>query len=236
MDASYRAILDRPAWRRRLGKVHTSAARSLPPSDRGWKELDSSMSSDALLMNVFCHPATINRSVCAMLGVDYPVVPEFGFRARVPLKSAGMDRTEVDMKIGQLLVEAKLTEADFQIQKAGIVESYRDLERIFDLEQLPRTTAGEYISYQLMRNVLAAAALELNFCVFVDERRPDLKDKWYRIMQCIVDTDLKTRCKVLTWQELAEPLPSKVQVFLDLKYGIVPRGRTASRPWEETEG
>ena len=232
-NASYAAILARRAWRIRLEKIHTTARRSLPASDRRWKELDSSMSSDALLMNIFCHPKTVSAPFCAMLGVDYPSLPEFGFRARIPLNTGHTDRTEIDMKIGSLLVEAKLTETNFQTQKKEIVEAYHDLEAVFDRGRLPRTTSGDYVSYQLIRNVLAAHELNSSFCVLLDGRRPDLKDAWYEIMQCIVETDLKTRCKVLTWQELAVLLPTRLRQFLDLKYGIVPPGRTASRTWEE---
>ena len=234
-SASYSAILARRKWKIRLEKIHTSARRSLPASDRRWKELDSSMSSDALLMNVFCHPKTHSPSLCVILGIDHLSSPEFGFRARIPLSNGHTDRTEVDMKIGNLLVEAKLTEANFQLQKASAVEAYRDLDAVFERERLPRTAPGDYISYQLIRNVLAAHELNASFCVLLDERRPDLKDAWYEIMQCVVDTDLKTRCKVLTWQELAVALPRQLQEFLDLKYGIVPPGINASRTWEEAE-
>jgi hypothetical protein len=232
-NVSYAAILARQEWRIRLDKIHTTARRSLPASDRRWKELDSSMSSDALLMNIFCHPTTISPLLCAMLGIDHPSVPEFGFRARIPLRNGHTDRTEVDMKIGRLLAEAKLTETNFQTQKKEIVEAYRDLGAVFDRERLPRTTLGDYISYQLIRNVLAAHELNASFCVLLDQRRPDLKDGWYEIMQCVVDTDLKTRCMVLTWQELAAVLPKRLQGFLDLKYGIVPPGGTPSRTCEE---
>jgi hypothetical protein len=232
-NTSYAAILARPEWRNRLEKIHTTARRSLPASDRRWKELDSSMSSDALLMNVFCYPTAVSPWLCGMLGIDHPSQQEFGFRARIPLSNGRSDRTEVDMKIGNLLVEAKLTETNFQLQKATVVEAYRDLDAVFGRERLPRTALGGYISYQLIRNVLAAHALHASFCVLLDERRPDLKDAWYEIMQCVVDTDLKTRCKILTWQELAAVLPAQLQEFLDLKYGIVPPGLTASCTWDE---
>ena len=43
-----------------LFTVH--ALRSLPKKERTWKELDSCMSSDALLMNVFCCPGTLESS------------------------------------------------------------------------------------------------------------------------------------------------------------------------------
>jgi hypothetical protein len=224
LDASYRAILERPEWKWRLEKVHTHAVRSLPKRERVWKELDSCMSSDALLMNVFCHPGILeNRPLRSFLGIDASARPEFGFRARVPLLGGGTDRTEVDMKLGKLLVESKLTETDFQTGKAGIVERYRDLQVAFDTRALPQTN-GCYASYQLIRNVLAAHALDLNFCVLLDARRPDLSKTWGGIMLCVRGSALGTRCKVLTWQELCEMLPAKLQHFLDVKYGIVPPG------------
>ena len=39
---------------------------------------------------------------------------------------------------GSLLVEAKLTEANFQTRAAGVVEGYRDLDAVFERELLPR--------------------------------------------------------------------------------------------------
>jgi hypothetical protein len=56
-DAAYAAIAARPEWMRRFDKIHAQGrALPKPDSDRRWRELDSSMSSDALLMNVFCTP------------------------------------------------------------------------------------------------------------------------------------------------------------------------------------
>jgi hypothetical protein len=131
------------------------------------------------------------------------------------------------MKLGNLLVESKLTEADFQIKGAGVVESYRDLQQVFAPESLMKLD-GQYLSYQLIRNVLAAHALNLAFCVLLDARRPDLIEAWNAVMKCIRIPDLRTRCKVLTWQELSEAVPPDLQQFLDLKYGIVPQGCSPS--------
>jgi len=223
IDASYAAILSQNEWKRRLAKSHSSA-RSLPKAERPWKELDSCMSSDALLMNVFCHPRIVkHQSVRSVLGIATREDPIFGYPARVPLLNSYGDRTEVDMKLGSLLVESKLTETDFQTQKPGIVERYRDLHEVFEWKELPRV-GGQYSSYQLLRNVLAAHALGLSFCVLLDARRPDLLEAWYAVMKCIKIADLRTRCKILTWQELSGALPRDLQNFLDLKYGIVPPG------------
>jgi hypothetical protein len=222
ISASYRAILRRPQWRRRLQKVHTQGRRSLPAKDGLWRELDSSLSSDALLMNIFCYPGVTRRiEVCGMLGIEPGSLPEFGFMPRVPLFSDATERTEVDMKLGNLLFEAKLTEGDFQIQRAEVVEQYSDVREVFETRQLPRAKK-KYISYQLIRNVLAAHALGLDFCTLLDARRPDLLEDWFLIVRCIRSATLRARCKVLTWQELSLSLPDALRNFLSAKYGIVP--------------
>ena len=220
--ASYRAILRRPEWEKRLQKVHSQGRRSLPAKDGLWRELDSSLSSDALLMNIFCYPAvTRRREICRILGLEPGSVPDFGFMPRVPLLSEATERTEVDMKLGNMLFEAKLTEGDFQIQRAELVEEYRDLRDVFECRHLPRL-GRKYASYQLIRNVLAAHVLNFDFCTLLDVRRPDLLEDWYGIVRCIRFADLRARCKVLTWQELTVSLPDALQRFLSLKYGIEP--------------
>jgi hypothetical protein len=217
ISASYRALLRRPAWKRRFEKVHSQAGRAFPKSDCLSKELDSSMSSDALLMNIFCYPGmTKRRELSLMLRTESGDLPEFGFKLRIPLTSGFVERTEIDMKLGIVLFEAKLTEWGLQTQKAAIVEGYRDLKEVFDRHKLSRRGQG-YGSYQLLGNVLAAY-----FCVLLDARRPDLREQWYAVMSCVRPMDLRTRCKVLTWQELAAAFPSRLQQFLELKYGIGP--------------
>jgi hypothetical protein len=245
--ASYRAIQKNALWRKRLDKIHTQARASLPKCERRWRELDSCTSSDALLMSIFCCPRVLRgRNCAAMLGVEPTARPRFGYRPRVPLANGHIERTEVDLILGNLLIEAKLTESDFQTQSAALVENYRDLEEVFDVSELPRITSQpidpfadseiiyqqldprpvppklkpKYVSYQLIRNVLAAHAGSMSFCVITDQRRPDLIERWHAIMRCIRSADLRTRCKVLTWQELASELSSALQAFLAQKYGI----------------
>src|SRR2546430_4035930 len=220
---SYCAILRNPNWRKRLLKAHTQARSALPREDRAWKELDSCNSSDALLMNIFCFPGTLRgRRVVDLLGVEAGFVPEFGFKARVPLASGRADRTEVDMRLGELLVESKLTESDFQCSEVALVESYRDFADVFECRKLPQDARG-FLSYQLIRNVLAAHHGHCSFCVMLDARRPDPREAWFSVMSCVRMVDLRLRCKLLTWQELAEPLPGKLQRFLLEKYGIAAR-------------
>ena len=277
-DQAYAAIMTRPDWSRRFDKVHAQAGRALPRPTldpaRRWREIDSSMSSDALLMNVFCTPGVAESpTLLNALGIEGEATPGFGWKARVPLANGRFDRTEVDMRLGSLLVESKLTEVDFQTRSAPVVEAYRDFDSVFDRNLLSRVelatarprrasefpehysqefeslvvdpdlfsvvdpvvhAPGEagYASYQLIRNVLAAYATECSFCVLHDGRRPDLREKWFRVMSAVKAAEMRVRLKVLTWQELAAFLPGNLQQFLDLKYGIVAPGYIPS-PVEE---
>jgi hypothetical protein len=228
LPETYRSILQNENWRKRLDKVHAQARGSLPREDRRWRELDSSNSSDALLMNIFCFPGTVkNHRLFDLLGVERGQIPLFGMKARVPLANGKADRTEIDMRLGDLLVEAKLTESDFQSAAVEMVEGYRDFQEVFDERSLPRE-GNRYKSYQLMRNVLAAHVENCSFCVMTDARRPDLMEAWYAVMRCVRIASLRTRCKMITWQELSEVLPRKLQRFLEEKYGICARGFTAA--------
>ena len=234
LPESYKAILTTPVWCKRLTKVHTLGRRSLPATERGrWMELDSCTSSDALLMNMFCHSGTLRDGrTHALLGAEPGappcLQPIFGYKARVPLSNGRFDRTEVDLRIGNLLVEAKLTEGNFQSAEKRNLAAYRDFSEVFDWEELPQVR-DRYLSSQLLRNVLAAYALHCSFCVVVDSRRPDLIDAWYAVMKCVKAVHLRPELRIATWQELARASPPKLRTFLAAKYGIGKEaGRSAS--------
>jgi hypothetical protein len=217
-----------------------------------------------------------------MLGIDSEGLPEFGWKAKVPLQSGLFDRTEVDMRWGDLLIEAKLTESDFQTRKSEVVEAYRDFDTVFDRGLLPRVeavtarrrkaeefaeaftqewedTSGlpvevtaevareyqaglvaeaeeaapremRYEGYQLIRNALAAYATGSRFCVICDERRPDMIEAWFEVMRAARTAEMRTRLKVLTWQELSAAVPEGLKRFLEQKYGIEAPGAGISSP------
>ena len=150
--ASYAAICANPDWQRRLTKVHTAHRRSRARADWPWMELGCANSSDALLMNIFCHPQVFNGDtlatpVATLLGVEPTAQPNFGIRPGVPLRSGLKDRTEIDLQLGPLFVEAKLTETSFQTAQPRLIERYRDLEVVFDLDRLPRKLLYSPTSY-----------------------------------------------------------------------------------------
>ena len=172
--ASYAAICANPDWSRRLTKTHTAHRRVRARADWQWMELDCANSSDALLMNIFCHPAVfidghLDTAVANLLSVPTDAQPNFGLHPGVPLRQTRRlrtkrssqtqennlqlfldpsttqtdpteslkDRTEIDLQLGSLFIEAKLTESNFQTANLRLIERYRDLETIFAVERLP---------------------------------------------------------------------------------------------------
>jgi hypothetical protein len=291
--ASYAAICANPAWSRRLTKTHTAHRRVRARADWQWMELDCANSSDALLMNIFCHPEVFsnnhqNPAIASLLGVPSNAEPNFGIHPGVPLKKSPKsskkkvarinpqrepttslfndinsrtqpddpdhlkDRTEIDLQLGNLFIEAKLTESNFQTANTRLIERYRDLETIFAVERLPKkimTSAPTHPptedfsdleephttptatpvrsrtvvqGYQLIRNVLAAYDSDASFCVLCDARRQDLIEIWYSILTAVHYPSFAWRLKLLTWQELTTTLPEDLQAFLEAKYGILP--------------
>ena len=219
IDASYAAIRANPIWAARLEKPHSQ--RRFLPEDRRHdaRELDSSNSSDALLMNCFCYPGSDARIFRSFL----PSVPtgpvEFGVPGRVPLYNGKSDATELDMRAGAVVFESKLTEADFTNAPRPHVERYRDLNTVFDAELLPHTK-DDYLHYQLIRNVLAAAAHGYHFVLLSDDRRPDLLHYWSQVCGAIRAADLRSRCHSLLWQKVSDACPTPLQSFLREKYGL----------------
>jgi hypothetical protein len=218
---SYRRILEQPEWRARLAKVYTGS-RFLPRSgDRKRGELECANSSDALLMNIFCYPRILKRKpVCSLLGIEPGQTANFGFRPRIPFSNGRGDQSEMDLRLGNLLIEAKLTESDFQSASPALVHRYRDLEAVFDVSRLP-THRGKYRSYQLIRGALAIHVLSGTFAVFCDQRRPDLMDDCFEVMAAVASAELRCRMSLVTWQELAATLPISVRGFLAEKYGVL---------------
>ena len=218
-DKSYEAILANASWAKRLEKPHPRP-QALPEDRRGdAKELDSSNSSDALLMNCFCYPGSAERILRSCLRVTPTGPVAFGVAGNAPLRDGNPDTTELDMRVGNTICEAKLTESDYTSKRAAVVEAYRDFRDVFDASLLPRVK-GKYSSYQLIRNVLAAAANEDDFVLLCDGRRPDLLHHWWTVHAAIRHADLRARCHFLLWQEVAEACPAPLREYLREKYGL----------------
>ncbi len=220
LPASFRRIQADAAWSRRLEKTYTASAR-LPRSGDRWRgELECAGSSDALLMNVFCYPGVLRRrSVLDHLGLPAGCRPAFGVRAGLPMRRQEVDRTEWDMVLGDLVVEAKLTEGGFGVATASRLQRYPGLDEIFALEELPQVN-GRFAGYQLLRGMLAAVLGGGRYAVLLDARRADLVEICYSIMRSVRAADARSRFRLLTWQELGTTLPATPRRFLAEKYGI----------------
>ncbi len=224
LAASYRRILANPAWARRLGKAYTGGEFLPRRGDRWRGELECTTSSDALLMNVFCYPRVLyGAKLCAQMGVERGLRPEFGVRAELPMRKGEVDRTELDMVLGagpgRALVEAKLTESGFGRASRERLLRYEGVEEVLDTEALPRV-GTTFAGYQLVRGVLAARRSEGSYVVLLDGRRADLKELCLRVLMAVRRVEDRERLRLCTWQELARGMPRKVQGFLTEKYGI----------------
>ena len=216
-EPAWAAINADPAWKLRLEKQH-SQVKALPEQYQDARELDSSNSSDALLMNFFCAPGAAER-LAEKLGVQFGASrrPKFGYRAGVPRLGTTPDTTEIDLYLGDAICEAKLTEATFTAKKHDVVMRYRNIEKLFRVADMPQD-GTHFHSYQLIRNVLAAAHLGTRLLVFVDARRPDLVNEWEQVKEAIADEPVRQRCRLVHWQELVVSCEPSHAAFLREKY------------------
>lgn len=220
LRASFRRILADPAWAARLEKSYTASARLPRAGDRWRGELECASSSDALLMNVFCYPGVLRRmEVCRLLGVEAGCRPEFGVRAALAMRRGEVDRTELDMVLGDLLVEAKLTESGFGRASDERLLRYEGVEEVVEVDALPRV-GGQIAGYQIVRGVLAAAKGGGRYLVLLDERRRDLEEVCFQVLGAVRDGGVRRSFRLLRWQELAAVLPPLPRAFLAEKYGI----------------
>lgn len=209
--ASFTAISKHADWLSRTMKPHQNVANVM--------EMQSSNSSDALLMNIFCHPMLASwKGVADILGFE-PVNPTFGFKALVEKEDTNGDTTEIDMAIGNHFVEAKLTEEDFTDKDVAEVQKYKSFSLHFHTDFLPIHN-DRYQNYQIIRNLLAAIQHEKRHMLLCDERRPDLARRYMETVCCLQDQQLRRSCRVVFWQEVQRACGQDLGSFLHSRYGI----------------
>ncbi len=216
---SWSVIWNNTDYHYRTKKAHSSFDKTNPVY-----EMQSSNSSDALLMNIFCYPK-INewKGVKQLLKVNDLSQMKFGYEPGIALKDSNVDRTEVDLFIQdeetKIFCESKLTETDFVFEPLPKFERYTYFDTIFESKYLP-VFNGETGNYQLVRNILAAYEFNAKFYLFIDARRPDLAKSFYQTIRCIKDIHLRQRCEIYYWQDIAAFCGIELQEFLKCKYGI----------------
>ncbi len=213
ITSSYKPIKSSNDWEKRLEKPHTHFPNS------NVKELSSSNSSDALLMNIFCHPELNKWKSIKKLFNQVEIKPNFGYKPGVEKDGGKPDDTEIDMKLKNMYIEAKLTESDFTKKDKSIVESYDKFEEVFEKNYLEQDS-NKYYKYQLIRNILAAYQDGVNFILLCDARRPDLIRDFYLTVRCVKNVSLRSRCNIIFWQEVCKCVGGNLKPFLIEKYGL----------------
>ncbi len=212
INESYNSIKNNSEWKNRLNKKHSHFP------DENIKEIDSSNSSDALVMNIFCFPDIYNwKGIKTLLNIDIFEEAIFGWNPE--LKGENFrSPTEIDMMIGNNIFEAKLTESDFTKKEISILRKYKSFDEIFETDLLINNGLVE--NYQLIRNIIAASENECNFTLLVDSRRTDLIKNFFQTIISIKDIELRKKCNFVTWQEIKEKSGKELKYFLELKYGF----------------
>jgi hypothetical protein len=208
---SFKNISNNLEWQHRTAKAHQNVA--------GVLEMQSSNSSDALLMNIFCHPDIRHwKGIRDLIGEQIDAII-FGFSGQVYINGGQVDSTEIDMALTGLFCEAKLTETDFTHKTADVVERYDGLYATFYAEELPRI-GNNYDNYQIIRNLLAAIQHDKKHILLCDERRSDLVRRYMQTVSCLRDMHNRKKCSVVFWQEIAGACGASLRDWIEEKYGI----------------
>ena len=208
---SFANIVSHADWNNRTRKAH--------PNVMGVLEMQSSNSSDALLMNIFCHPSIRHwAGVRKVLGHDMESI-SFGFPGEVRINNGQSDSTEIDMALPGAFCEAKLTESDFTQKRPDVVENYDSIQGAFHVDAMPRV-GGEYDNYQIIRNLLASIEHDRNHILLCDERRSDLVRRYMDTVSCLRDVQRRKKCRVIFWQEVVAACGKSLREWIEEKYGM----------------
>lgn len=206
-SATFEHISKKNDFYKRLNKVH--------PNVPNFKEMQSSNSSDALLMNIFAHPKIKEwKSLRDLISINQSDNIEFGWNPE--FENEKKHKTEIDMKIGSSIFEAKLTEKDFTKKELQIVLTYPKLENIINLSVLTKNNIVS--NYQLIRNLLTIEKYDYKFNLIIDESRTDLIREFYKVKFAIKDKSLSDRFNFLTWQEISDSVGIELKNYITEKY------------------
>ena len=207
---SFRNIQSNDKWQKRTQKKHSHFVD-------GILEMQSSNSSDALLMNIFCYPGLKKwKGIQKLLNFDQTEEFQFGWNPKFDNENRQYP-TEIDLKIGNRIFEAKLTESSFTSKSKDVIRSYPDFESVFN-EEILTLPNGMISNYQLVRNILAAYKYDYNFTVIIDSSRIDLLREITKIIKSIRLDDLRKRIDFITWQEITGKLGNDLKSYISEKY------------------
>jgi len=208
-ESSYANIIKNPKWKARLEKTHSHYQDKT-------REMQSSNSSDALLMNIFCHPKFINwKGPANLLRID--VAEEFVFGWNPTFDNEKAHKTEIDLKIGNRIFESKLTEESFSEKERSHVVKYPHFNDIFS-EELLLAADGQINHYQLIRNIITAYKYDFSFTILLDESRIDLIYEIFTVIKSVKIETVRNRINFVTWQEIIKCCGTELSGYIKEKY------------------
>jgi hypothetical protein len=213
---SYQIIRHDPEWAGMLNHG-VANANAIPRLKQGVAmETDSSCSTAALAMSLFCLPE-INEAVASILKVEAGR-PRFAGE----IKSSGRRKKsrefepDIILNGGGVYVWAVLTESLTGAMTVSELEQHPSIQRFADLNRL--AVSGGIVRYaDVLKMYLTAQQNNARFVLIIDQRRQDLAKAYRKIMQAAKSSDIGS---LLTWQDLAKVLPGDAKAFVQQKYGI----------------
>jgi len=211
---SFAEVIKNPDWVKRINKKHTHFKD-------GTLEMQSSNSSDAILMNIFCNPSiSMNDSLKKYLDIKISNSQRdivFGWNPEFENES-NKKPTEIDMKIGNHIFEAKLTENSFTKKNVDVLMKYPLINEIFFFKKIEVNQNKQVKNYQLFRNIITAYKYNFKFTILIDETRLDLIKEINNVKEIIKDEDLKARINFMTWQGIVKAFDNEFKNFMKTKY------------------
>jgi hypothetical protein len=207
---SFKNIQENPAWWKLAQEIH----RQVP----GYLEMQSSNSSDALLMNIFCYGDFLKwKRPKKLLGINNGDNITIG-QEYLNFPNEIHAQTKINLRIGRTIFKSRLTEGNFGEQDRGIVEKYDNLLNVFNTNLLKKTNDGKYKNYLLIRYFLVAYQENCQFILLVDESRTDLIREFYDTLAAVKYDDLRARLRFVTWQELVSTCGAELKQYIEKKY------------------
>ncbi len=208
-DLALEQILASDTLRNVLIQPHASI-----PARYAW-EVESSRLG--LLMNIFCCPDVWNSDgIDALIGCRCHH-PAFFLTCPLLINDGRLDPTSIDIVFEDVFCQAVSPNERFVGQQVSVVNKYRCLEELFDVESLPSHN-GIYENFRTIRNLLSAYQYGKRHVLLCDDRRSDLVEAYFATVAAIKNEELRSRCRIVFWQDLLHFVDADLSDFVSRRF------------------
>ena len=176
---------------------------------------------DTMLMSVFCHPRVSQWEKLNEIFDCDQVLPQLFCAAPLKIRDSSLDPTSIDLLVGDTFVQTATTERDFTRQRVDVVEKYLYFQEAFHASELRRAD-DKYLSFRVIRNLLAAYQYRKRHALLCDRRRTDLIEAYYNTVEALRDDALRSQCRVVFWQDLLSGIDSDISNFIETRFNLLP--------------